>query len=60
MDAPFDFAGTPFKPEERVIEYLLRDDTSNRLVRMSLADFTAETASESAAPARRGRSSPIC
>ena len=41
---------TPFKPEERVIEYLLRDDTSNRLVRMSLADFTAETASESAAP----------
>jgi glutamate formiminotransferase/formiminotetrahydrofolate cyclodeaminase len=41
---------TPFKPEERVIEYLLRDDASTRLVKMSLADFTAETASESAAP----------
>lgn len=40
----------PFKPEERVIEYLLRDNAGNRLVRMSLADFTAETASESAAP----------
>lgn len=40
----------PFKPEERVIEYLLRDQASDRLVAMSLAAFTAETASESAAP----------
>lgn len=40
----------PFNPEERVIEYLLRDEASTRLVRMSLAAFTAETASESAAP----------
>ncbi len=41
---------TPFKPEERVIEYLLQDTTTSRLVSMTLADFTAETASESPAP----------
>lgn len=41
---------TPFNPEERVIEYLLRDESDSRLVKMSLAAFTAETASESAAP----------
>ncbi|HEY4100664.1 MAG TPA: glutamate formimidoyltransferase [Gemmatimonadales bacterium] len=40
----------PFNPEERVIEYLLRDPADTRLVSMTLADFTAETASESAAP----------
>ncbi len=41
---------TPFNPDERVIEYLLKDRSDTRLVDMSLADFTAETASESAAP----------
>ena len=41
---------TPFKPEERVIEYLLNDPATSRLVSMTLADFTAETASESPAP----------
>src|SRR5690606_6066138 len=41
---------SPFNPEERVIEYLLRDASRDRLVQMSLAAFTAETASESAAP----------
>jgi glutamate formiminotransferase/formiminotetrahydrofolate cyclodeaminase len=41
---------SPFNPEERVIEYLLRDEANTRLVKMSLAAFTAETASESAAP----------
>lgn len=41
---------TPFKPEERVIEYLLQDPATSRLVGMTLADFTAETASESPAP----------
>ncbi len=40
----------PFKPEERVIEYLLSDPATSRLVGMTLADFTAETASESPAP----------
>ncbi len=40
----------PFHPEERVIEYLLRDSAAAPLARMTLADFTAETASESAAP----------
>ncbi len=40
----------PFKPEERVIEYLLGDPATSRLVSMTLADFTAETASESPAP----------
>ncbi len=41
---------TPFNPQERVIEYLLREASDTRLVDMTLAAFTAETASESAAP----------
>ena len=40
----------PFKPEERVIEYLLRDSAQTRLVRMDLRTFADETASESPAP----------
>src|SRR6201995_664432 len=40
----------PFKPEERIIEYLLKDKASSKLVSMSLADFADETASESPAP----------
>lgn len=40
----------PFKPEERIIEYLLRDATDGRLVNMSLSAFADETASESPAP----------
>jgi glutamate formiminotransferase/formiminotetrahydrofolate cyclodeaminase len=41
---------SPFKPEERVIEYLLNDSEDRKLVRMSLSDFADETASESPAP----------
>lgn len=41
---------SPFRPEERVIEYLLRDPRDSRLVDLPLAAFTAETASESPAP----------
>lgn len=40
----------PFKPEERIIEYLLRDGSAGKLVSMSLTDFANETASESPAP----------
>ncbi|MBK8004009.1 MAG: glutamate formimidoyltransferase [Gemmatimonadetes bacterium] len=40
----------PFKPEERIIEYRLRDATASPLVRMRVAEFVDETASESAAP----------
>ncbi len=40
----------PFKPEERIIEYMLNDKTSSRLVSMTLTDFANETASESPAP----------
>lgn len=40
----------PFKPEERIIEYLLRDVASSKLVNMTLDDFADETASESPAP----------
>jgi glutamate formiminotransferase/formiminotetrahydrofolate cyclodeaminase len=40
----------PFNPDERVIEYLLRDPADTRLVDMTVAGFTNETASESAAP----------
>ena len=40
----------PFKPEERIIEYMLRQKADSKLVNMSLADFADETASESPAP----------
>ena len=40
----------PFKPEERIIEYQLREGAADKLVRMSLTDFADETASESPAP----------
>jgi glutamate formiminotransferase/formiminotetrahydrofolate cyclodeaminase len=40
----------PFKPEERIIEYLLRENDGKRLVNMSLTEFADETASESPAP----------
>jgi len=40
---------TPFKPEERIIEYMLADNNKN-LVGMTLTAFADETASESPAP----------
>ena len=44
----------PFDPHEKVIEYLMEDPEEaaarERLVRMTVAGFTRETASESAAP----------
>jgi len=41
---------TPFKAEERIIEYQLKGEANNKLVRMSLTAFSDETASESPAP----------
>ncbi len=40
----------PFEPEKRVIEYLLRDASEEKLVSMSLKAFADETSSESPAP----------
>jgi len=40
----------PFKPEEKIIEYMLQDKNDSRLVSMPLSDFADETASESPAP----------
>ena len=41
----------PFKPEEKVIEYLLaKDDKTKKLVNMTCKAFANETASESPAP----------
>ena len=40
----------PFKPEERIIEYLLADSANSKLINRSLKDFADETASESPAP----------
>jgi glutamate formiminotransferase/formiminotetrahydrofolate cyclodeaminase len=40
----------PFKPQERIIEYLLKDPSASRLANMSLTAFADETASESPAP----------
>ncbi len=41
---------SPFKPEEKIIEYLLKDKSTTNLISMSLSDFADETASESPAP----------
>ncbi|MDR0953495.1 MAG: glutamate formimidoyltransferase [Elusimicrobiota bacterium] len=42
---------TPFKPEEKIIEYLMaKDDTAKKLVDMTCKAFAEETASESPAP----------
>lgn len=40
----------PFNPDERIIEYLLKDKADSKLVSMTLTDFADETASESPAP----------
>jgi len=40
----------PFKPGERIIEYILREKADSKLVSMTLSDFADETASESPAP----------
>lgn len=39
-----------FKPEERIIEYLLNNESPVRLIKMNLTEFADETASESPAP----------
>ena len=41
---------TPFDPQKRIIEYMLADAGSSRLVNMKLTAFADETASESPAP----------
>ncbi len=40
----------PFNPEEKIIEYLLRDPADGKLARLSLDDFSESTASEEPAP----------
>ena len=40
----------PFKPEEKIIEYLIAPEKKNRLVDLSVTGFAEETASESPAP----------
>jgi glutamate formiminotransferase / formiminotetrahydrofolate cyclodeaminase len=40
----------PFNPRERIIEYLLEDESDDKLVGMNLREFANETASESMAP----------
>ncbi len=40
----------PFDPEKKILEYLLRDKSTRKLVDMSLFDFADETSSESPAP----------
>ena len=41
---------SPFKPEERIIEYQLKSENDFRLLNMNLHAFADETASESPAP----------
>lgn len=40
----------PFRPEEKIIEYIMEDKNKKRLIDMNLKAFMAETASESPAP----------
>jgi glutamate formiminotransferase/formiminotetrahydrofolate cyclodeaminase len=40
----------PFNPEERILEYRLRQPGERRLVRLSVEEFANQTASESPAP----------
>jgi glutamate formiminotransferase/formiminotetrahydrofolate cyclodeaminase len=40
----------PFKPEEKIIEYMLMNQSDNKLISTTLSDFADETASESPAP----------
>lgn len=40
----------PFNPEEKIIEYLLKDKSVKKLIDFKLDDFADETASESMAP----------
>ncbi len=48
-----------FNPEERVIEYVLRDKSKKRLVDMTITGFIDETASDSPAPGG-GSVSALC
>jgi glutamate formiminotransferase/formiminotetrahydrofolate cyclodeaminase len=41
---------SPFNPNDRIIEYILKDKSASRLVNMTLTEFADETASESPAP----------
>jgi len=41
---------SPFDPNQKIIEYRMRDASAGRLVKMNLREFANETASESAAP----------
>lgn len=40
----------PFIPEEKIIEYMIEDKSSKKLIDMTCKDFANETASESPAP----------
>jgi glutamate formiminotransferase / formiminotetrahydrofolate cyclodeaminase len=40
----------PFKPEEKIIEYIMEEKSNKKLIDMSLKKFMDETASESPAP----------
>jgi glutamate formiminotransferase/formiminotetrahydrofolate cyclodeaminase len=40
----------PFNPEEKIIEYILKDKSTKKLVDLTLTDFADETAGESMAP----------
>ncbi len=40
----------PFNPNEKIIEYLLANESDKKLIRMTVEDFANETASESPAP----------
>lgn len=40
----------PFNPKEKIIEYRIADESTQRLIKMNLREFANETASESPAP----------
>ena len=50
---------SPFNPQERIIEYALKQNSGKQLVDLSITDFVNETASESPAPGG-GSVSALC
>ncbi len=41
---------TPFDPQKRIIEYIIDENSSNKLISLSLQQFSEKTASESVTP----------
>jgi glutamate formiminotransferase/formiminotetrahydrofolate cyclodeaminase len=50
---------TPFHPENKIIEYLINDSNSNRLINLKLKDFIGEIAARTSSPGGGSASAAI-